>query len=347
MLFPVDYDKINPDQYIMIDVRSPREFNDETIPGAINIPIFTNEEREAVGRTYKIDPRDQAKKLGVSIVSKKLPDLYDQLVDLKFSTKKNVLLFCDNGGMRSTSLALLMHSIGVNINYLKGGYKGYRKFIREKLPLLNEKVTYIVIHGKTGSGKTIILKKLKALGLDVLDLEGAANHRGSLLGGVGLGKCNTTKQFESNIYETLKNRQSNFIFIEAESKKIGKVYVPNFIHSKMKKGYHLYIETSLELRGELLVDEYITSDNSANELINGVEYMKKHMDDHEAKLIIENLKNKKFQSVAKDLMKNYYDPMYLHQSSKYDYLERFNVKDFTKTAEEIKNLYHKKIESIE
>ena len=346
MLFPVDYDQINPDKYLLIDVRSPSEYNSETIPGAINIPIFTDDEREAVGKTYKIDPRNEAKRLGVSIVSKKLPDLYDQLIEIKFSTDKNILLFCDNGGMRSTSLALLMHSIGVNINYLKGGYKSYRKFIRKELPKVNEEVTYIVLHGKTGSGKTILLKKLDALGLDILDLEGAANHRGSLLGGVGLGDCNSTKQFESNIYHHLINRHSNYIFVEAESKKIGRVYVPNYIHSKMKIGYHIYIDTPLEIRIKLLVDEYITDKNSVDELIRGVEYMKKHMNQEDAKQIIENLKNGDYKTVAKELMKNYYDPMYLHRSKKYDYLDTLIVNDFDQTAHDIKNLYHKKIEPL-
>lgn len=346
MLFPVEYDQIDPEQYFFIDVRSPSEFKKETIPGAINIPIFTDQEREKIGKTYKVDPRDQAKKLGVSIVSKKLPELYEQLLDIKFSTDKNILLFCDKGGMRSTSLALLMHSIGVNINYLKGGYKSYRKFIRKELPKVNDEITYIVLHGKTGSGKTILLKKLEALGLDILDLEGAANHRGSLLGGVGLGKCNSTKQFESNIYHHLVNRHSDYIFVEAESKKIGRVYVPNCIHTKMKTGHHIYIDTPLDMRSDLLVNEYIKNKDSVDELINGMEYIKKHMSNEDAKEIIENLEKEKFHVVAKELMKNYYDPMYLHRSNTYDYLETFIVNDFDETAQAIKELYQNKIEPL-
>jgi tRNA 2-selenouridine synthase len=344
MLFPVEYDKIDPEKYFFIDVRSPSEYRKETIPGAINIPVFTDQEKQKIGRIYKIDPRNAAKKLGVSIVSKKLPNLYDQLLEIKFSTQKNVILFCDKGGMRSTALALLMHSIGVNINYLKGGYKSYRKFIRKNLPKVNDEITYIVLHGKTGSGKTILLKKLAELGLDVMDLESAANHRGSLLGGVGLGECNSTKQFESNIYHHLIKRQSDYIFIEAESKKIGRVYVPEYIHSQMKSGYHIYIDTPLEIRSKLLVDEYITHEDSVNELINGVKYMKKHMANDNAKQIIENLENGAYEEVAKELMINYYDPMYLHRSKKYEYLDSFVVKDFDETAKAIKKLFHKKIE---
>lgn len=343
MLFPIEYDKLELEKYIFIDVRSEKEFEKETIPGAINMPIFNNKEQEQVGRTYKTDPRCEAKRLGVSIVSKKLPDLYNKLIKLKYQTDKNIIIFCSNGGMRSTSLALLMHSIGVNINYLKGGYKDYRKYIRKELPKLNKKVTYIMLHGKTGSGKTILLKKLKELNLDILDLEGAANHRGSLLGGVGLGRCNSTKQFESNIYENLKNRKSNYIFIEAESKKIGRVYIPNYIHNKMRKSIHIYIETPIELRANLLVDEYIKSKDSIKELLKGIDLIKKHINSSYAEKIKTNLKSGNVNEVAIELMENYYDPMYLHSSNKYDFSNTFNVINFDKTAKEIKKWYEENI----
>lgn len=343
MLFPIEYDKLELEKYIFIDVRSEKEFNKETIPGSINMPIFNNEERKKVGKTYKTDPRGQAKKLGVSIVSKKLPDLYNKLIKLKYQTDKNIILFCSNGGMRSTSLALLMHSIGVNINYLKGGYKGYRKYIRKELPKLNEEITYIMIHGKTGSGKTILLNKLKELNLSILDLEGAANHRGSLLGGVGLGKCNSTKQFESNIYEALRNIKSNYIFIEAESRKIGRVYIPKYIHNKMRKSIHIYIETPIELRANLLVDEYIKSKDSIKELLKGIDLIKKHINSSYAEKIKTNLKNGNVNEVAIELMENYYDPMYLHSSNKYDFSKTLHVINFDKTAKEIKKWYEENI----
>ncbi len=249
--------------------------------------------------------------------------------------------------MRSSSIALLMHSTGVNINYLKGGYKEYRKFIREQLPKLNDEITYIVLHGKTGSGKTILLHKLKELNLDVLDLEGAANHRGSLLGSVGLGNCNTTKQFESNIYNTLINRNSNYLFVEAESRKIGNVYVPEYIHSKMKNGIHLYIETPIELRASLLVNEYITNDKSIDELIYGINLMKKHMKNSDAEKLINDLRSNNVTDVAIKLMIDYYDPMYLHSSNKYNFINTFNVINFNTTANEINDWYKSAINICE
>jgi len=347
MLFPIEYKKIDLSKFIFVDVRSENEFEKETINNAINIPIFSNEERELVGSTYKKNPASESKMLGVSIVSKKLPEIYEKLLKLKTESKKNIVLFCDNGGMRSSSIALLMHSIGVNINYLKGGYKEYRRFIREELPKLNDEVSYIVLHGKTGSGKTVLLHKLSELNLDVLDLEGAANHRGSLLGGVGLGKCNTTKQFESNIYNAFINRKSNYFFVEAESRKIGNVYVPEYIHSKMKKGIHIYIETPIELRASLLVDEYIKNNNSIDELIQGVDLMKKHMKESDAEEIKNDLHDKKVTEVAIRLMKDYYDPMYLHSSNKYEYSKILNVIDFDSASISIKEWYESTIESQE
>jgi tRNA 2-selenouridine synthase len=340
MLFPIEYSKINLSKFIFIDVRSKKEYEKETIPGSINIPIFNDEERQLVGSTYKKNPTSDSKILGVEIVSKKFPEIYKKILLLKSESKKNIVLFCDNGGMRSSSIALLMHSTGANINYLKGGYKSYRKFIREELPKLNDEVTYIVLHGKTGSGKTILLHKLRNLNFDILDLEGAANHRGSLLGSVGLGRCNSTKQFESNIYNTFTNRISNYFFVEAESRKIGNVYVPEYIHSKMKNGIHLYIETPIELRASLLIDEYIDNPKSIDELIYGIDLMKKHMKNSDAEKIKSDLKENKFTKVAIELMKNYYDPMYLHSSNKYEYTKIFNVIDFDTTTNSIKDWYN-------
>jgi tRNA 2-selenouridine synthase len=343
MLFPIEYSKIDLLKFIFIDVRSEKEYETETIPGSINIPIFNDEERKLVGSTYKKNPASDSKVLGVEIVSKKFPEIYKKILLLKSESKKNIILFCDNGGMRSSSIALLMHSTGVNINYLKGGYKSYRKFIREELPKLNDEVTYIVLHGETGSGKTILLHKLINLNLDVLDLEGAANHRGSLLGSVGLGRCNSTKQFESNIYNTFINRKSNYFFVEAESRKIGNVYVPEYIHSKMKNGIHLYIKTPIELRASLLVAEYINGPKSVDELIKGIDLMKKHMTNSDAEKIKSDLKENKFTEVAIELMKNYYDPMYLHSSNKYKYEKTFNVIDFDITTNSIKDWYRSNI----
>lgn len=340
MLFPVKYNAIDLKKYLLIDVRSPKEYSRETIPGSINLPLFSNDEQDAIGHIYKKDPRSPGKRLSVEIVSKKLPEIYDKLLTIKFKTDKNLLLFCDNGGIRSTTLALLMHSVGVNINYLDGGYNSYRKHIVKELPKLNNKLTYLVIHGKTGSGKTLLLNHLKEKNMPVLDFEQAANHRGSLLGSVGLGRCHSTKQFESNIYDTLKNIQSNYVFVEAESRKIGHVYIPKFIHQSMKKGKHIYIETPLKLRSQLLIEEYMSHPKATEELINGIKSMDKYINEHTINRYISLIKNCQYETVAKELMTEYYDPMYVHKSKNYHYDASFKINTFEETTMDLIKLYN-------
>jgi tRNA 2-selenouridine synthase len=114
----------------------------------------------------------------------------------------------------------------------------------------------------------------------------------------------------------------------------------------MKTGYHIYIDTPLEMRSNLLVDEYIRNKHSVDQLIKGMQYIKKHMSNDDVKQIIENLENEKFHVVAKELMKNYYDPMYLHRSNTYNYLATFVVNNFDETAQAIKKLYKNKIEPL-
>lgn len=340
MLFPVKYNEINLKKYRLIDVRSPKEYHKETITDAINLPLFSNDEQEAIGHIYKKDPRCPGKKLSVQIVSNKLPSIYDELLKIKFQTDKNLLLFCDNGGIRSTTLALLMHSLGVNVNYLEGGYKSYRKFIVKELPVLNDQLIYLVIHGKTGSGKTLLLNYLKEHDIPILDLEKAANHRGSLLGSVGLGRCHSTKQFESNIYHSLKNINSKYVFVEAESRKIGHVYIPKYIHESMKNGKHVYIETPLKLRSTLLVEEYMSHPKAQNELICAIKSMDKYIDKDTIKRLTSLVNNEEYKQVASELMTDYYDPMYLHKSEKYDYDATFTVDSFEKTAMDLIKFYH-------
>ncbi|MGO1470667.1 MAG: rhodanese-like domain-containing protein, partial [Tissierella sp.] len=178
-MLEVSYKDIQNDKNnILIDVRSPKEFNEETIPGAINIPIFSNEERELIGTLYKKDSVEKAKKTGIDIASKKLPYIYEEVANLD-KDHRQIYMFCSRGGFRSSSLAPLFHSLNMNVTKLHGGYKEYRAFIREELPKISKNLTFVVLYGNTGTGKTHILEHLREKGMNVLDLEGCANHRGS------------------------------------------------------------------------------------------------------------------------------------------------------------------------
>lgn len=317
MFKTLDFNQIDK-ECLLIDLRSPKEYEEATIPGAVNIPIFTNEERHEIGYIYVNESVEKAKIMGVEAVSKKLPKIYEQVSRFDKEYKK-LVFFCARGGMRSSSICSLFTTLGINAFKLNNGYKGYRRFINENLIKVNEEVKYIVLHGKTGVGKTEILKKLAERGFDVLDLEYAANHRGSLLGNVGLGNPRSQKAFESIVYEILSNRKNDYIFVEAESKRVGNIVIPEFIHKGMRGGRHILVEASLEFRAELLSMEYTREENCKEEIDNALSNLGKYISeeniDRYKKLISEDA----FEEVATELMIKHYDPMYQSEIKKYEY----------------------------
>ncbi|WP_346880208.1 tRNA 2-selenouridine(34) synthase MnmH [Clostridium sp. UBA3061] len=331
----IEYKDLTGD-YVLVDVRSTGEFNEATINGAVSIPLFNDEERAIIGTIYTRKSTEEAKRLGVETVSKKLPYIYDKIHELE-KQHKNVVLFCARGGMRSASITDLLGALGMRVSRIKDGYKGYRAFINEELPKVNEKVTYIVLHGNTGVGKTEILKKLRADGYDVLDLEGCANHRGSILGAVGLGDGTSQKQFESNIYEELNAVKGKYVFIEAESRRIGRVLIPEYIHSDMKRGLHIFVDAPIDFRSKIIIDEY-TKNNSCNEEIcDALRRLKKHISEKNIEIYCDMVNNDQYEEVVKELMVRYYDPLYTHSSDKYEYDKKLMINSIDEGVEELKS----------
>lgn len=331
--------------FALIDVRSPLEYKEATIPGAINIPIFDDEERKNIGYVYVNENVDRAKYLGIEAISKKLPNIYSELYKLDKKYDK-LVLFCARGGMRSSSLCALLTTLGFNTYKLSGGYKGYRGYINEQLPKETEKVNYIVIHGKTGVGKTELLKSLKRNDMDILDLEEAANHRGSLLGNVGLSEERSQKQFESLIYDSLIKRKSNLVFIEGESKRIGNIIIPEFLYKKMEQGVHILVDADIEYRCKIIINEYTKTENSKEDILKSLDMLSKYISykniDRYKALVVK----KQYYEVAKELMIKYYDPMYLNGINKYNCELLYNITDIEKSCEELINWAKERFETI-
>lgn len=322
-------------EHIFIDVRSPGEFAEATIPGAVNIPLFTDGERRDIGYTYVNVGVEKAKIMGVEAVSKKLPQIFSDIMSLKEKGKK-LVLFCARGGMRSGSICSLLVSLGTDVYKLSGGYKGYRAFINEQLPESNKTVRYIVLHGKTGTGKTNIIRMLKEKGYDVLDLEGAANHRGSILGAVGLGKIKSQKAFETSIFDSLKSRKGNFVFVEGESKRIGNVIIPQFIADSMENGVHILVEGSASYRKKILIDEYVNNDQSREELLKALDGLKKYINNDRIESFKDAIQLEHYDEVVEYLMFKYYDPMYSNDIKKYNFgftLNEESIDENTKVLE--------------
>ncbi|MSR86470.1 tRNA 2-selenouridine(34) synthase MnmH, partial [Candidatus Woesearchaeota archaeon] len=199
-------------EYVFVDVRSPKEFIEDHIPGAINIPLFSNEERAIVGTLYKQVGKDVAIDKGLEIVGHKLPEMIQEYQTLK---EKRIIVYCWRGGMRSGSVVGLLQSLKFDVVQLENGYKDYRRFVREQLDRVHIP-SLVILYGLTGSGKTEILGKIK----NSIDLEGLAQHRGSIFGDIGLTQ-RSQKMFESLLLKRLiELQQEKVVFIEGESRRI-------------------------------------------------------------------------------------------------------------------------------
>ncbi|MCI6277942.1 MAG: tRNA 2-selenouridine(34) synthase MnmH [Clostridium sp.] len=346
MFKTVEYKNLigNLKDYVLIDVRSPKEYEDFTIPGAVNIPLFTNEEREKIGTVYVNESVEKAKRMGIEAVSSKLPLIFDDILKLH-KDHRNLVFFCARGGMRSGSISALVNSLGMNAYKIKGGYKGYREFINSEMNDINSEIKYIVVHGKTGIGKTEMLKKLRSKGYDMLDLEACANHRGSLLGSIGLGECRSQKMFESLVIEELRKRKTNYVFVEGESKRIGNIILSNDIFDAMKRGYHIYIESSLEERADLLIEEYTSHGSSKEEILSALDNMEKYLGKKKTAHYKELINNNDFYEVTLELMTDYYDPMYLNSMKGYEFEFKFYVENVDEGVNALENWYKDNIET--
>jgi len=255
--YDVTYEQIKTrDDIDLIDLRSPAEYADGHIPGALSIPLFTDEERSLIGTEYKKLGPLRARFTAMEIVSPKIPAILKE-IQMVLNSCRTPVVYCWRGGMRSQSVVLLAGLAGLQISRLAGGYRGYRQSILEMLPTMVPQ-TAVVIHGKTGTGKTILLDKLKEKQYPVIDLEAIANHKGSIFGCYGLGEPHNQKIFDSLFFEELHGIQSSSYFlVEAEGSRIGKVGIPDYLWQSPKQTINIMIHRSMKYRVDCIYHDYV------------------------------------------------------------------------------------------
>lgn len=306
----ITYEKLieNDDRYIIVDVRTPKEYLHSTIPGALNIPLLYDEEHKIVGTLYKQVGRKEATKKALELFSPRLVSMYEEFDDLVVRGKE-IVVFCARGGMRSTTLVSFLQTLAIPVVKLEYGYKAYRNVVNNSLEDLVNSKKFITLNGNTGVGKTNILYALEKLGYDVLDLEKYANHRGSLLGHIGLGEQTSQKMFESYVYDLLR-KSGDLVFVEGESKRIGKILLPNYLYDAIHNCECLYLQTTINKRVENIKGDYLKEDTSKDELISAVERLRKYSNDDVINSYIEMINNNQFDEVIEELIVNYYDKKY-------------------------------------
>ncbi|MSQ49111.1 MAG: tRNA 2-selenouridine(34) synthase MnmH [Betaproteobacteria bacterium] len=240
----------------ILDVRSPAEFAEDHVPGALSCPVLDNEERVRIGTLYKQVSPFEAKKLGAALVARNIAKhLESSFADKPKGWKP--LVYCWRGGKRSGAMAHILREVGWEAKILEGGYKAYRRHVVTSLAALPANYSFQVIHGVTGSGKSRLLRSLHAAGAQVLDLEDLAAHRGSVLGNLPERPQPSQKMFESLLLQSLVALDSSReIFIEGESRKIGQLQIPEALIERMRASECLHLQTDIATRIALLLDEY-------------------------------------------------------------------------------------------
>jgi tRNA 2-selenouridine synthase len=296
----------------VLDVRSPSEFRQAHIPGAVSFPLFTDEERRVIGTTYKQQSRESAIKIGLSAFGKNLVVMLEEAEKIIRQAKDHrneVIVHCWRGGMRSAAVAWLLDLYGFKVYVITGGYKTWRRWA---LAELEAPVDLKILSGYTGSNKTGLINALMAKGISAIDLEGLAAHKGSSFGNLELQPQPTQEHFENLLAHHLRLVKEKWpgqpIWLEAESQRIGLVNIPFNFFTKMRMSPLLFIDVPFEERLKFIVKNYGVHDK--DRLINAILRIKKKLGGNEAKAAVAYLMDDDVTGCF-DILLKYYDKLYL------------------------------------
>lgn len=297
----------------IIDVRSPAEFALDHLPGAINLPVLSNEERAMVGTIYVQESRFRARKIGAALVARNAAHhLENALADKDGSYQP--LVYCWRGGQRSGSFATILGQVGWRVQLLDGGYRSYRRLVSGALYDTEFPVPVVILAGNTGTAKTNLLWRLRELGTQIIDLEGLAHHRGSLFGTMPGGQP-SQKAFEGALAaEITALDPARPVVIEAESSRVGDINLPPHLWKAMRAAPRITIEAPLQERARYLTRVYTEIVSDQDKLLETITKLNRL---HSAERI-EHWRNlathRAFEDLAAELMEHHYDPRYSKQS---------------------------------
>jgi tRNA 2-selenouridine synthase len=301
------------DHLFVTDVRSPREYGEDHLPGAVSMPVLTNEERARVGALYATSPF-KARILGAHLIAQNIARILEEPI-WKNLGDREILIYCWRGGQRSLSLGIVLKEIGFKVYLLKGGYRSYRRFVIKDLVNLSGRYNYWILSGPTGSGKTNLLHFFKESGIlgervAVLDLEGIAQHRGSVFGDDPHIPQPSQKLFESRLWYFFRTLppEVRHIILEDESRRIGQCELPSSLWEKMKESTRILVEAPLEERIRRILSEYpIPSRDRLTSLLSRLfPYLGREL----YHTLLSLSQEERWEEFVTLLLKEYYDPLY-------------------------------------
>ena len=300
---------------LVIDARSEREYAEDHLPCAVNLPVVDNEEYAEVGTTHKTD-KHRAYVIGVSYAMKNMSRAIDELV-ARHAKDARMLVYCFRGGKRSKLWFDALSTIGFRVDRLPGGWKAYRAWVREQLESLPSRFRYHVLCGPTGCGKTRLLLALESVGAQVLDLEGLAQHRGSLIGDIPGTPQPSQKWFDSLLVEKLRRFDPvRPVWVESESKKIGAIQLPDTLLKAMHSGSVFSITAPMPERVRLWREDYSHFERDLDALIGRLTYLRPLIGADEFAKWQELARENRAPELFQRLMEKHYDPAYARSTGK-------------------------------
>ncbi len=304
---------------MLIDVRSPGEFNHARIPGAVSLPLFSDEERAEVGTAYKQKSRETAIKIGLDFFGPKMRKMVEEVESLvqknpEGNGQRDVFVYCWRGGMRSGAVAWLLDFYGFNVFQLSGGYKSFRN---RALQTFEQPYSFTVLGGYTGSGKTYLLEELRKRGEKVINLEAIASHKGSAFGNINMPPQPTQEMFENLLAMELENTTGDIgmlnhdsprLWLEDESQRIGDVNLPGSLWEQMRKSPVFFLEIPFEERLDHIVEEYGNCD--PERIQNAIERIKQRLGGLETRNALQAWTEGEKKECFRILLR-YYDKFYL------------------------------------
>ncbi len=321
------------DTHCLIDARTPLEFAEDHLPGAINVPLLTNEERVEIGTLYKQQGSHPARIRGLELTAGRFPAIIEEIASA--SQGRPILVYCWRGGLRSKTVASILDLTGYPVKQLTGGYRAFRQQVTVYFEDFKPAAPLVVLHGMTGIGKTTLLGLLAMRGEATVDLEGIACHRGSAFGSLGLTQEHLTqKRFETLLWDCFRKLpEGRPVYLEGESRRIGKMTLPGNLYDVMGGSIKIWCSASLETRVRRLTDEYGLKKYEQG-LLESLLKIKKKLGGDKFSEILDHLQKWEMEPFMTGLIVNYYDKLYYKVRNWKEDLT-LSLEDFELAADEL------------